>query len=90
MFSECSSLIFLPDISNWLNYNIKIDYIPKVNKDYQFKLHSLDPLFDYKNYKNLGKNLSYLFYNCSKLEILPDILKWNIIDVDERIIFRLF
>ena len=33
------------------------------------------------NSKDLGKNISYLFYNCSKLKYLPDISKWNTIDV---------
>ena len=35
IFSECISLITLPDISNWFNYNIDIDYIPEVNEEYK-------------------------------------------------------
>ena len=80
MFSECSSLISLPDISNWFNFNRDIDYIPKLNN--QCKFGELFLLFKTeRDYEYIGKNISYLFYKCLKLKYLPDISKWNTIDV---------
>ena len=80
IFSECSSLIGLSDRSNWFNYNRNIDYTPKVKEEYKAKNEFL-LFFEEDYYKDLGKNISYLFYNCSKLKYLTDISKCNFIDV---------
>ena len=72
MFSNCSSLKTLPDISNWNIENVidisgmflncsKLTSLPNISK---------------WNTKNVV-DMSNLFDNCSKLKILPDISKWE-------------
>ena len=76
MFYNCSSLIYLPDISNW--------NIDSVN-DLSFlfcgceSLVSLPDLSKWNTSK--VKNMEYMFFGCSSLLYLPDISKWNINNV---------
>ena len=73
MFDECSSLIYLPDISN-LNTN----YV--TNMSYMFSncssLLSLPDFLDW-NTSNVT-DMSMMFQNCSSLLELPDISGWDI------------
>ena len=73
MFYECSSLISLPDLSNWNTNNVK-------NMSYMFyKCKSLTSLPDIsKWYISNVENISYMFYKCESLTTLPDLSKWNI------------
>ena len=80
MFSGCSSLKSLPDISKWETNNIKymddlfinclsLEFLPDISK------------WNTKNVINMRR----LFYNCASLKAIPDISKWNIkyvIDID--------
>ena len=73
MFDECTSLIYLPDISN-LNTN----YV--TNMSYMFNncssLISLPDFLDW-NTSNVT-DMSMMFSNCSSLLFLPDISGWDI------------
>ena len=72
MFSECSSLIELPDISK-LNMNNVTDmsYI-------FYKCSELSSLTDISKWNTKNAiTLESMFDNCSKLSSLPDISKWN-------------
>ena len=72
IFNDCSSLIALPDISNWNT--------EKVNNmsDMFHNCTSLQVLPDISNW-NTKKvtNMCRLFSDCSSLISLPDISKWN-------------
>ena len=73
LFSGCSSLKSLPDISNWNLQN---------TKDISFMFGgctSLISLPDISNWntKNIT-DMNSLFFNCSSLTSLPDISKWDI------------
>ena len=72
MFYNCSSLLYLPDISKWDTSNI-------INMDYLFYYcSSLVKFPDISNWKT--DNLEYMeniFEKCESLIILPDISKWN-------------
>ena len=72
MFYECSSLLSLPDISNWNTNNVK-------DMSYMFReCSSLVSLPDISKWDtNNVTNMSYMFYKCSSLVSLPDISKWN-------------
>ena len=72
MFSQCSSLISLPDINKWNTINItnmglifaecsSLLYLPNISK---------------WNTKNVT-NMVGMFYNCSSLLSLSDLHKWN-------------
>ena len=68
IFSNCTSLISFPDISNW-DTNDVID----MNKIF-YNCRSLSSLPDISkwNTKNVI-DMSNIFYNCSSLSLLPDI-----------------
>ena len=73
MFSNCSSLTLLPNISKWNINNV-------TNMSYMFyKCSSISslPNISKLNLNNVT-NMSYMFSNCSSLTSLPDISKWNI------------
>ena len=72
MFSECSSLSSIPDISNWNTNN--------VNDMYSMfsRCSSLSSLPDISKWNtNNVNNISDMFSECSSLSSLPDISKWN-------------
>jgi surface protein len=73
MFSGCSSLSSLPDISSWNTSKVE-------NMKYMFAgcklLKSLPDISDW-NVKNV-KNMSMMFKNCGNLSSIPSkISKWN-------------
>ena len=72
MFSGCSSLTNLPDISKWNTNNV-------INMSYMLSgCSSLSNLSDISKWNtNNVINMSYMFSGCSSLTNLPDISKWN-------------
>ena len=72
VFSGCSSLIEMPDISKW---NLK----KTKNISGLFSgCSSLTKLPDISNWNTINvNNMSALFLNCSSLKYLPDISNWN-------------
>ena len=75
MFSNCNSLKYIPDISQWKVNNTG----NMVNMGYMFSnCSSLLSLPDISKWNtNNVINMSYIFSNCSSLLSLPDISKWN-------------
>ena len=72
MFSNCSSLIHLPDISKWDTSNV-ID----MNKTF-YNCESVPFLPDISEWDTRNVvDMSKMFYNCSSLLLLPDISDWN-------------
>ena len=70
MFSECRSLISLPDISKW-NTNNVTDMCAMF-----YNCSSLKSLPDISKWNtNNVTNMTNMFYNCSSLKSLPDISK---------------
>ena len=73
MFCNCSSLIFLPDISKWNTEKVN-------NMSYMFfqcsSLISLPGISEWNT--NNVTDMNNMFYNCSSLISLPDISKWNV------------
>ena len=78
LFSGCSSLKYLPDISKW-----NIEKMKDIGAMF-LGCTSLIELPDISkwNTKNI-KNMNCLFYNCSSLRELPDISNWNINNVKD-------
>ena len=72
MFSGCSSLNNLPDISKWNTQNV-------TNMRSMFdNCSSLNNLPDISKWNTQNvTDMSRMFYNCSSLNNLPDISKWN-------------
>ena len=72
MFSECTSLLKLPDIS-------KIDTSKIINMECMFNnCTSLLSLPDISNWNTSNvTNMAYMFNNCSSLLSLPNISSWN-------------
>lgn len=72
MFSHCSSLISLPDISQWNTIN-------STNMSNMFDdCSSLVTLPDISKWNIMNvTNISYMFSHCSSLLSLPDLSKWN-------------
>jgi len=72
MLSGCSSLLSLPDISNWNTNNV-------TNMSHMFnKCSSLSSLPDISKWNtNKVTNMSHIFSECSSLSSLPDISNWN-------------
>ena len=73
LFSGCSTLEYLPDISNWEITNVK-----NINNMFE-GCTSLIELPDISKWNTI--NIIYmnkLFKNCSSLQYLPDISKWNL------------
>ena len=72
MFSHCSSLLSLPDISKW-NTNT----ITNMNNLF-YECSSLKSLPDISKWNtSFVTNMSHMFYKCSSLLTLPNISKWN-------------
>ena len=72
IFYECSSLIDLPDISNWIS--IKVNNMS--NMFYGCKsLKSLDGISDW--FTSNVINMRNIFSGCIKLKYIPDISKWD-------------
>ena len=72
LFSNCNSLLYLPDISIWETDNVEnmcnmfyncefLSYLPDISK---WKMSKV-------------KNISWIFYDCKSLSLLPDISKWE-------------
>jgi len=78
MFSNCTSLISLPDISEMNTNNI-------TDMSYMFRncssLSSLSNISKW-NTKNVT-NMSGMFCDCSSLSSLPDISKWDVNNVND-------
>ena len=77
MFSQCNSLISLPDISKWNTINV-------TNMSNMFQeCSSLCILPDISswNTSSVG-DMKYMFYGCSSLLYLPDISKWDTSNVN--------
>ena len=74
MFSDCSSLSSLTDISKWNTNNV-------TNMSYMFyycsSLSSLPDISKWNINNVTITNMSYMFDGCSSLSSLPDISKWN-------------
>ena len=72
MFSGCSSLKSLPDITKWNISNFK-------NMKYMFyDCSSLESLPDISKWNTSNvTNMDRMFYGCKSLKSLPDISKWN-------------
>jgi surface protein len=72
VFHECSSLIFLPDISKWDTKNVT---------DMNFMFQGCNSLLSFPDISkwNVGnlKNMTCMFCNCSSISKLPDISIWN-------------
>ena len=76
LFSNCSSLIRLPNISNWETGNV-------TNMSMMFsKCSSIKDIPDISKWNtNKVIDMSELFSNCKLLLSLPNIFKWNITNV---------
>ena len=72
MFYNCTSLLSLPDISEWDTENV-------TNMSYMFyDCESLSSLPDISKWKTDNvTNMSNMFYDCDSLSSLPDISKWK-------------
>ena len=80
IFAECSNLISIPDISKWFikpSNCLKIVEVPG----------AIWEIEDKNDYKDDILYIRYMFYNCASLKYLPDISKWNIIQVDDLSFF---
>ena len=78
MFHDCSSILYLPDISELNTFHVTdmsylfygcnlLENIPNISK------------WNLSNVENLG----YMFFNCSNLISLPDISNWDISNVKD-------
>ena len=77
MFSNCLSLISLPDISSWNTNNV-------TDMSGLFFSTSLKSTPDISGWNTSNvTNMSYMFGNCSTLKSLPDISSWNTINVTD-------
>ena len=79
IFKDCTSLISLPDISNWDSKNIN-------NMSSMF--YGCTSLISFEGISNWNTtnvtDMYSLFKNCTKLKLLPDISKWdtkNVVDM---------
>ena len=70
IFSYCSSLKELPDISKWFIYNNENNKNPSFKGKIRF--NEFPRVLD-----NTGVSFAYMFYECNSLEKLPDISNWN-------------
>ena len=72
MFSNCKSLVSLPDISGWNTSHV-------TSMSHLFSnCEALLSLPDISKWKlNDTINISYMFNNCKSLLSIPDISKWN-------------
>ena len=78
MFSNCLSLISLPDISSWNTNNV-------TNMRCMFcDCKSLISLPNISGWNTINvTNMSYMFGNCTSLKSLPDISSWKTKNVTE-------
>jgi len=78
MFKDCSSLLFLPDISELNTFHVTdmsylfygctlLENLPDISK------------WNLSNVKNMG----FMFFNCNSLLSLPDISNWDISNVKD-------
>ena len=78
MFKDCSSLLFLPDISELNTFHV-------TDMSYLFYgctlLENLSDISKW-NLSNV-KNLGYMFFNCNSLISLPDISNWDVSNVKD-------
>ena len=71
MFSNCSSLFEISDISKWNTINI-------TDMSHLFEVCELSSLFDISKWETSNViNMSYMFSNCASLSSLPDLSCWN-------------
>ena len=80
LFTNCYSLISLPDISNWKVNDIFLIFSNCIS------LISLPDISKWNN--NNIMYMKYLFTNCFSLSFLPDITKWkyyNEKDINETV-----
>ena len=72
MFHNCTSLLYLPDVSKWDTSKVS-------DMKYMFyNCSSLAFLPDISKWNTSQvSDMSYMFYNCSTFEYLPDISGWN-------------
>ena len=80
MFCECSSLLSLPDISNWNTFLV-------TNMASMFyKCSSLLSLPDISKWNTSRViDMNGMFYKCSSLTSLPDISRWNTSNVTNMV-----
>jgi len=78
MFYGCSSLIELPDISNW--DTSKVRNMSNIFRNCK-KLKSIPDISNW-NTSNV-ENMSNMFYNCFSLKSLPDLSKWSCFSVKD-------
>ena len=77
MFSQCSALLSLPDISKWDTKNVT-----SMCNMFQ-ECSSLTCLPDISKWNTSNvKDMKYMFYGCLSLLYLPDISKWDISNVE--------
>ena len=78
MFSKCSSLYSLPDMSKWDTSNV-------TNMSCMFfECKSLTSLPDISKWNTHNvTNMNHMFCECNSLSSLPDISKWNISNVTD-------
>ena len=78
MFSICTSLISLPDFSNW-----DTTHVTNVSSLFN-NCSSLKSLPDISNWNTYNvTNMSWMFAYCNLIKSLPDISKWNTINVTD-------
>ena len=78
MFSECESLSFVPNFSNWNTDEV-------IDMKYMFyDCISLQSLPDISKWNtNNIEDMKYMFFNCKNLLSLPDISNWNTSNVTD-------
>ena len=78
IFDGCSSLISLPDMSEWNTINVN-------NMSFLFAgCTSLKSLPDISKWNTINvKRMDFLFCSCTSLLSLPDISKWNTSNVSD-------
>ena len=77
LFSNCSYLKSLPDISKWNTSNIN-----SMSCIFS-ECSSLISLPDISNWNTINvNNMSFMFYECSSIKSLPDLSKWNTSNVN--------
>ena len=74
MFNGCSSLKYIPDISNWNTDNLFTIHSMFYNCK---KIISLPDISKWKFRKNFYLEFRRLFFGCSSLRSIPDISNWN-------------
>ena len=78
IFYGCSSLIYLPDISNWDTSNVT-----QMGSLF-YNCHSLISIPDISKWNTSKVNtMECMFYNCNSLISLPDISKWDTSNVTD-------